>query len=294
MKKYIVILAAGLLTLGCNQSEIDKLNQENSSLSKEREHLIEQANAKDSTLDSFLGTLNDIEENLSTIKAKQSEIALSTEGRRELKTNVKEKIHEDIMSIRDLMAENKEMINALNSKLKKSNLNIHELNQKIITLNDQLVMKDEEISSLNGQLASLNIKIENLFSSIDTISAEGKRKSMIIEDQTNKLNTAYYALGTIKELKEKNVVNKENSVLGLVGLAGEKKLKPDFNKEYFTTIDISQTNSIPIGSKKAQLITTHPSDSYKFVHKGDKISDLVITNPENFWKASKYLVIRVY
>ena len=290
----MIILALGLLTIGCNQEEIDKLNKDNNALNKERERLIEQSNVKDSTLDDLFGTLNAIEENLSTIKQKQSTIALTTEGKHELKVNVKEKINEDLTAIRSLMDENKKMISSLNTRLKKSKLNINELNQKIISLNEQLAQKDIELGTMNEQLASLNVKIENLFTSIDTISAQGKRKSQVIQDQTTKLNTAYYAMGTIKELKEKNILNKENLVQSIVGIGAEKKLKPDFNKEYFTTIDISQINTIPIGSKKAQLITTHPSDSYKFVHRGDKISDLVITNPDNFWKASKYLVVRVY
>ena len=68
------------------------------------------------------------------------------------------------------------------------------------------------------------------------------------------------------------------------------KLKDDFNKEYFTKIDASQTSSINIGAKKAKVVTSHPSSSYKLI--GDKkVERIDILNAEDFWSNSKYLVI---
>ena len=293
MKKHLLIIIASILIFGCNQSEIKKLNEENASLNKEREGLIEQANAKDSTLDSFIGTLNNIEDNLALIRQKQSTIALNTEGKHDLKINIKDEINEDIKAIHGLMDQNKKMIASLSTKLKKSKLNIHELEEKMFGLNSQLEAKNQELIALNNQLSNSDVKIKKLFTAIDTITAEGSRKSKTIQEQISKLNTAYYALGTNKELKDKNVINKGSKFLGLVSLPAEKKLKQDFNSDYFTTIDITQTNSISIGSKKAQIITTHPSNSYKLIRKGEIISDLIITNPDEFWKASKYLVIQL-
>ena len=67
-------------------------------------------------------------------------------------------------------------------------------------------------------------------------------------------------------------------------------MNEDFNKEYFTKVDISTTNSINIGAKKAKIITTHPSSSYKLV--GEKpVERIDILNPTEFWSSSKYLVI---
>ena len=59
----------------------------------------------------------------------------------------------------------------------------------------------------------------------------------------------------------------------------------------FKTVDITQTNTIPINSKEAKLVTSHPSDSYKLQVENDKVTNIVITDPDKFWKASKYLVI---
>ena len=39
-------------------------------------------------------------------------------------------------------------------------------------------------------------------------------------------------------------------------------------------------------------MTSHPEGSYTFVKEGKVITELSITNPEEFWSVSKYLVIR--
>jgi len=104
------------------------------------------------------------------------------------------------------------------------------------------------------------------------------------------MNKAWYAFGTSKELITQGVLTKEG---GFIGIGKAAKLKDDFNKSYFTQLDITETNSIPLASKKAKLITTHSSNSYKLEGLKGKIEKLNITNPEEFWATSKYLVIVV-
>jgi hypothetical protein len=77
---------------------------------------------------------------------------------------------------------------------------------------------------------------------------------------------------------------------GFVGIGRNKKVKEDFNQEYFTRVDITKLKSIPVLRKKADIITTHPSQSYKIF--GEKsVDSIVISNQKEFWSASKYLVI---
>ena len=92
-----------------------------------------------------------------------------------------------------------------------------------------------------------------------------------------------YCFGSKKELKQ-------NNIIGRSGILTSKKLNEDFNKKYFRKIDITKNYSIPLAVKKVELITSHPSDSYKLI--GEKnVEKLLITNPKSFWEASKYLVI---
>jgi len=120
----------------------------------------------------------------------------------------------------------------------------------------------------------------------DTISA----KQNIIKERTDKLNTAHFALGTFKKLKEEGILNREGGVLGL---GANKAIQENFDSKYFTELDIRKTKTIPVNAKKAVLISEHPLNSYKLVKENDQIAYLEIENPEEFWRISKYAVIEV-
>ncbi len=105
-------------------------------------------------------------------------------------------------------------------------------------------------------------------------------------EKKEKLNTAYYALGTAKELTKNGVLTKEGGFIGL-----GKTQQVDFTKAYFTKVDIPGTNSIIIGAKKAKLITNPPIGSYKIEGENGNADKLTILNSKEFWSVSKYLVI---
>ena len=67
----------------------------------------------------------------------------------------------------------------------------------------------------------------------------------------------------------------------------------DFNKDYFTKIDIRVTKVIKLYSKKAELKTSHPAGSYTLDKDAQGQYTLRITNPQSFWSVSRYLVIVV-
>ncbi|HCT70119.1 MAG TPA: hypothetical protein DF409_02750, partial [Bacteroidales bacterium] len=69
-----------------------------------------------------------------------------------------------------------------------------------------------------------------------------------ISEQTEELNTAYYVIGTKKELRDQNIITMEG---GFAGIGRNKKMKEDFNQDYFTRVDITQLKSIPVLRKKA-------------------------------------------
>jgi len=216
---------------------------------------------------------------LTEVKAKQKMISTNSNDA-ELKKNMKEQIIDDIQSINELMDKNKQKISSLRGKLEKSNGKVDELEKMITFLTTQIEEKDLEITGLKNQLERLNIEVTE-------ITAKYEEKTEESNQKTQQLNTAYYAIGTAKELKEKGVLTKEG---GFIGIGKTKKLAEDFNKTYFTKVDITQNKSFIIGAKKAKLVTIHPSNSYKI--EGLKTADkLIILNPQEFWGASKYMVL---
>jgi hypothetical protein len=69
-------------------------------------------------------------------------------------------------------------------------------------------------------------------------------------------------------------------------------MKKDFNREYFSQVDIRSFTVLPLMVKKARVISVHPATSYHIT--GVKTADtLFIDDSSEFWKASKYLLLVV-
>lgn len=241
-------------------------------------NLASELNEKQAALDEFIASFNEIQENLNAIKEKEKIVTTASQ-----KGDVKSRqsqIQEDIQSIYDLMEKNKNRISSLSQKLKQSNLKISGLEKMIENLQQSLVLKDEEIAELKAKMEGLNIELSNLNTNYKNLEAERNEKH-------EALNTAYYAIGTSKELIEKKVISKEG---GFIGLGKSTKMSEDFNKDYFTKVNTEQTTTINIGAKKAKVVSNHPTKSYRLV--GQKpVEKLEITNAGDFWSASRYLVI---
>ena len=106
------------------------------------------------------------------------------------------------------------------------------------------------------------------------------------------MNEAFFAMGSYKELKNKGILEKEG---GFIGIGRNKVLTDTFDNNYFSKVDIREVKRIPVFSKKAEIITDHPTDSYELTETEDEkmIAYLEIKKPDDFWKASRYMVIEV-
>jgi len=275
---FVIIILTNLLVSNCSKGSDDSENSIKDSIENVSSNLNGKLNEKDAAIQELVSSFNEIQENLNTIKEKEKIISkVTSDG--DVKSK-EDQIKEDIQSIYDLMAKNKDRIGSLSKKLKNSKLQIDGLEKMIENMQATLSLKDSEIEELKTKIEGLNVELSSLTTNYKAVENESNQKTEII-------NTAFYAIGTFKELKENNVITKEG---GIIGLGKTTKLSSDFNKEYFTKINIEKTTSINLGAKKIKMLTTHPSSSYKLV--GEKpIEKLEITNTKEFWSASKYLVI---
>ena len=275
---FVIIILTNFLLSNCGKGSDDNENSIKDSVENVSGNLNGKLNEKDAAIQELVSSFNEIQENLNTIKEKEKIISkVTSDG--DVKSK-EDQIKEDIQSIYDLMAKNKDRIGSLSKKLKNSKLQIDGLEKMIENMQATLSLKDSEIEELKTKIEGLNVELSSLTTNYKAVENESNQKTEII-------NTAFYAIGTSKELKEKNVITKEG---GIIGLGKTTKLSSDFNKEYFTKINIEKTTSINLGAKKIKMLTTHPSSSYKLV--GEKpIEKLEITNTKEFWSASKYLVI---
>lgn len=280
MKKILLSLSFVLLLSFCNTKQeeseknpvVDSLNTVNSELNT-------QISKKEVALQEFIDAFNEIQENINIIKEKEKIVTNNTQGG-DVKSK-EETIKEDIQAIYDLLNKNKMKVAALSKKLKSANIKMESLEKMIANLQAMIDEKDKEIEDLKNKVESLNIELSNLQTSYQELSQENEVK-------TEKLFTAFYAIGTSKELKEKGIITKEG---GFIGIGKATKLKDNFNKDYFTKIDITKVNVIPISARSAKILTTHPNSSYKIIGDKKRIDRMEILNPDEFWSVSKFLVI---
>lgn len=290
MKKYMrpLIFAAIIIFTACN-TERDKEIAKNKELNYRLDSLSTAIDKRDSTVNDLLSSFNEIEQNLDSVAAKQNVIALNIDKQKEdLKGSAKNRINYQISAINALMDQNHKKISELNRQLKNSTIKIGQFQKMVASLNEELAQKNTELQSLNEKLVAANAQVTQLQTSVDTLSNLNNSKSQIIADQTNSIHTAYYVIGKSKDLEKINVIDKTG---GLLGIGKTSKLKSDFNPNNFTRIDYTKVVTIPINSKKAKVITAHPTDSYSLDKEGDQITSLHVTQPEKFWGASKFLVV---
>lgn len=286
MKKLILIsVLLPLLFTSCeNKEQIAKISQ----LEQEQMKLMSDASAKDSLINDFLETLNQIETNLAEIKTREKLISQQTADGAELNKPARARINEDIKLINELMQDNKNKIAVLNRKLKESNLKISEFEKMVELANVQLAERDQEIITLKGELANLNFSVAMLNDTISNIKDQNKALQGVVVDKTNEMNVAYFVVGPRKQLIEKKILNKEG---GFLGIGKTQKLSGDVNLADFNKIDIRSLKSIPLGVKKATLMSVHPAGSYEIVGTDKKAEEIVIKDAAKFWQKSRMLVI---
>ena len=282
MKKLLFFAACTVAVASCNQDAVKKAEQ---AALQQRDSLEQIIAQKDNEINDMMTTLSDIEEGFREITEAQNRVTLAKSGEG---TNTKQRITENLQFIQSAMQQNKELINKLKQQVRESTVKGGQLKKIIDNLTQQMEVKDKQLQSLREELdkkdihiAELDEMVSDLNTNVASLKEENTQKTETISTQDKALHTAWFVFGTKKELKEQNILD-----------AGEV-LRSNFNKEYFTKIDIRIDKEIKLYSKSAEILTSHPASSYTLQRDANKQYVLRITNPDSFWSTSKYLVIQV-
>lgn len=282
--KKLLFLAIGLTLItfmGCKEdrkvADVAGFSQ-NDSLQK----IIAQ---KDNEINDIMETFNQIEAGFKEINEAEKRVSLMKDGEG---ANRRQQLVENVQFISATMKENRTLIEKLRRQLRESSVKSDNLKKTIENLVAELEEKDNQLQQLRAELDAKNIHIAELDQTISglndnvtNLQTESSQKSATIQAQDKQLNTAWFVFGTKKELKEQRIID------------GDRVLESNFNKSYFTKIDIRVEKEIKLYSKYAKILTMHPSDSYTLEKDANKQYVLRITNPQIFWSTSKYLVILV-
>lgn len=281
MKKLFFASLCLAALVGCqdNKSKVDN------AVSAERDSLNKVIAQKDNEINDIMSTFNQIEEGLREIGQAEGRISVARDGEGASRT---QRIAENMQFIQQTMQQNRELIDKLRTQLRESSINGEQLKKTIESLALQLEEKDKQLQQLRAELDAKDIhimdldeKIANLNTNVSNLSSESAKKSETISAQDKQLHSAWFVFGTKKELKDQQI------------LKNGKVLQGNFNKEYFTKVDIRVDKEIKLYSRSAKMLTSHPSSSYTLQRDANKQYVLRITDPQLFWSTSKYLVILV-
>jgi len=281
MKKMLFI-AVCLMAMTACKNEKTESNLSQVSQADSLQKVIAQ---KDNEINDMMGIFNDIEEGFRQINEAENKVSLAKDGEG---ADRSQRIRENIQFIQQRLSENRALIEKLRQQLRESSVNGEQMKRTLDNMVKQLEEKDQQLKDLRAQLEAKDIHIEELDMTINALhedvtnlKGESEQKTKTINVQDKQLNTAWFVFGTKKELKEQNI------------LVNGKVLQSNFNKNYFTKIDIRVDKEIKLYSKSAKILTTHPSSSYSLTRDANDQYVLRITNPQLFWSTSKYLVIQV-
>ncbi len=290
MNKLFIYLAAIMLLLSScgkqSKQEVERLKAENDSLHAYKIELQEEVNE-------YFSTLFEVQQSIEKIKAAQNIIPVQPLSEN-TPQDIRNKVTDDVAFISDLIKTNQEELDKMRTKLKRSTFQLDNLEKTLEVLAKQLSEESAKVARLQRQLVQKDSVITELGSTVDELgrnvedlSQQNVAKQEVIQQQDEALHAAWYAIGSVKELRDNKIISQEGI------FSARRILQADFNKNYFVKVDARNTTSIPLYSKgRAKVLTNHPRTSYTMV-KEDGYYTLVITKPAEFWSVSKYLVVEV-
>ena len=284
MKKLFFFVLMATMLGGCDKigagggGSSSELSDSLALLQRENEQLRSQTN-------DLLTTFNEIEEGFRDINEAQGRLTIDRRGEG---ADARQRIRENMQFIQETMAQNNELIERLRARLRESGVNAEQLQRTIDNLVAQMEQKNAEIDQLRRELETRNIHIAELSQQVTSLSDDISDQQTVIQQQDvtisqqdRQLNTAWYAIGTKRELKDNNI------------LKNGHVLQDGFDASYFTEIDIRQVSQINLNSRSAELLTSHPAGSYSLERGDNRMYVLRILDYQQFWSTSKYLVIQV-
>lgn len=208
-------------------------------------------------------------------------------------------LRNNILAIQQGIVEQKQRVAQLEKRLKQSTNYSDAMKKQIASLKQQLDHQESIINSLTAQLQAAHVTIKNLNTKVDSLntenahvtsaynsaSARAQEETQRANNLVNEMNVCYYVVGSKKELKRQKIIE-----TGF--LKKTRVMEGDFTQSYFTKADKRTLNRIALHSKKAEIMSRHPSGSYVIEDEsGQKV--LKITNPSRFWELSNYLVVKI-
>lgn len=281
MKKVIVAVSAVLALASCgeNSSAYKELQAKLDSVTRINDSYEADLAETDSLVASVLTNFQDINSAEGLIDIKPGS---------ELTQTQKDRVRDNVTLITEKLRASSEALAALNKKLAASGGQNKRLRHTIEALTKDLEAQKVRIQELTEELqrkdlaiGALDSIVTTLGSDIDRLNETTAQQAASLAAQEKELNTVRYCIGTRSDLKDYKI------------LQGSALVTDGADLSYFTVADQRKLSQIPLYSRKAKLLSTHPASSYALVADSEKNLTLNIKDYKAFWSASKMLVIQV-
>ena len=161
---------------------------------------------------------------------------------------------------------------------------IADLKRVMEFLSLQLEEKSANIAKFEEAVKKREAKIAELRGAVDVLTVESDNLKAKNDEQEKRLNQVFYIVGTKNELKN----------LGLLSgnaLSKKRANYSNINSSQFHEVDARSFSTLVIDSKSPKLLTEKPASSYTMTKNNDGTTTLKITNSEEFWETSPYLIV---
>lgn len=294
--KNVALAVFGAAALGAGYFAYDQY-QENNTLDNQ---IIEMQTKLDyNALEAqyFNEQFAEVESNLAAIREKEGYLLNNLNSEEfQSASSPEERIRQEITAIEHLISENNNLIDGLKGQIGEKDTRLKDYKKSVASLNKRISDYKSKTDELVAQADALKKDLATAKTENQEITEELVKKEFLvamqsqqIDYQEEQMRTGYYAIGSYKELKESNVVEKEG---GFLGIAAAKSVKDDFNTKRFNKVDIYDFTTVPVFRKDAELVSNHSSSSYEVIEGADgEVKWIKILNPDKFWESTKYLVI---
>ena len=282
MKKVMMAFSAALVLFSCgeNTNAYKELQAKLDSVTRINDSYEADLAETDSLVANVLTNFQDIS---------TAEKMIDVNPRGEMSQTQKERIKNNVTLINDKLRASTEALDALTQKLSAGGTENKRLRHTIAALKKDLEVQRQRIIALTEELQRKDLAIGALDSIVTTLGQDVERlnettakQASTLATQDKEMHTVRYCVGTKSDLKDFKL------------LQGGRVITDGADLSYFTTADQRKLSQIPLYSRDAKILTTHPASSYVLIADGDKNLTLNIKDHKAFWSASRMLVIQVH
>lgn len=282
MKKVMMAFSAALVLFSCgeNTNAYKELQAKLDSVTRINDSYEADLAETDSLVANVLTNFQDIS---------TAEKMIDVNPRGEMSQTQKERIKNNVTLINDKLRASTEALDALTQKLAAGGTENKRLRHTIAALKKDLEVQRQRIIALTEELqrkdlaiGALDSIVTNLGQDVEHLNETTAKQASTLASQDKELHTVRYCVGTKSDLKDFKL------------LQGGRVITDGADLSYFTTADQRKLSQIPLYSRDAKILTTHPASSYVLIADGDKNLTLNIKDHKAFWSASRMLVIQVH